>query len=439
MYRYPGFLFTIFIFPILFHSCKISKNISHEKLDKLESIISESKIFDNSFTGFMLFDLKNRKEVISHNSNKYFTPASNTKIFTFYTAINILGDSMPALKYCIKGDSLIFWGTGNPNLMNIDLPADSTIINFLRERKEELFYCDNNFADERYGDGWAWNDHMYSYQLDKSPLPVYGNIINIKFTSDSTFVYPDIFIENITFIADSFINTRSFDNNDFVIGKYRSGDLLKVPLRTDSEMIIKVLSALSGKNISKYSDNNIIVSPTSTLNLQTGDSIYFRLLHDSDNFIAEQLLLMCSSMLYDTMETKRTIEFSKQKLMTYLQDSCRWVDGSGLSRYNLFMPRSIISVLTQIYDKIGLEKIKVLFPEIDMAESREEQQKYSLNGAGVYAKSGSLSNNYNLSGYLITNKSNIYLFSYMNNHFLVSNKMIRSEIKNTLRYIIENY
>lgn len=218
---------------------------------------------------------------------------------------------------------------------------------------------------------------MYSYQLDKSPLPVYGNIINIKFTSDSTFVYPDIFIENITFIADSFINTRSFDNNDFVIGKYRSGELLKVPLKTDSEMIIKVLSALSGKNISKFSDNNIIVSPTSTLNLQTGDSIYIRLLHDSDNFIAEQLLMMCSSMLYDTMETKRTIEFSKQKLMTYLQDSCRWVDGSGLSRYNLFMPRSIISVLTQIYDKIGLEKIKVLFPEIDMAESRKSNKIFT--------------------------------------------------------------
>jgi serine-type D-Ala-D-Ala carboxypeptidase/endopeptidase (penicillin-binding protein 4) len=439
MYRYPGFLLIIFVFSILFHSCKISKSIHSEKWDTLESNISTNKTFDNSFIGFMLFDLKNKREVINHNGNKYFTPASNTKLFTFYTSINILGDSIPALKYCIKGDSLIFWGTGNPYLVNYDLPADSTVINFLRERKEKLFYCDDNFTDQRYGDGWAWNDHIYYYQLDKSPMPVYGNMIHIEFTSDSTFVYPEILRDKITFVADSFINTRSFDKNDFVVGKFRSGDFLKVPLKTDSEVIISLLSALSGKSISKFYDKNFIVSPTSTLKQQTGDSIYIRLLHDSDNFIAEQLLLMCSSTLYDTMETKRAIEFSKQKLMTYLQDSCRWVDGSGLSRYNLFMPRSMISVLTQIYDKIGLERIKVLFPEIVLSESREEQQKYSDNGAGVYAKSGSLSNNYNLSGYIITNKSNIYLFSFMNNHFLGNNKMIRSEIINTLRYIISNY
>ena len=63
---FPRFIFSIFSFPfLLFLSCKISKShISREyNLTNVEDLISDKNpVFKNSFTGFILFDLKNKKE-----------------------------------------------------------------------------------------------------------------------------------------------------------------------------------------------------------------------------------------------------------------------------------------------------------------------------------------------------------------------------------------
>jgi D-alanyl-D-alanine carboxypeptidase/D-alanyl-D-alanine-endopeptidase (penicillin-binding protein 4) len=134
------------------------------------------------------------------------------------------------------------------------------------------------------------------------------------------------------------------------------------------------------------------------------------------------------------MDVKRSIHFSKNNLMPYLLDSCRWVDGSGLSRYNLFKPNSIIKVLEQILNKTGIESVKKMFPLISVDETSDSEKSH-----GVFAKSGTLSNNYNLSGYIITKKSNVYLFSFMNNHFLTGNRQIKTEMHKILSLIIEKY
>ncbi|MDH3321352.1 MAG: D-alanyl-D-alanine carboxypeptidase, partial [Flavobacteriaceae bacterium] len=67
-----GFLFIILV------SCSTTKQLEHD--------LEQQSDINNYFRGFVVYDTKTNKEIINYNGAKYFTPASNTKLFTFYTA-----------------------------------------------------------------------------------------------------------------------------------------------------------------------------------------------------------------------------------------------------------------------------------------------------------------------------------------------------------------
>ena len=68
-------------------------------------------------------------------------------------------------------------------------------------------------------------------------------------------------------------------------------------------------------------------------------ALYKALLHDSDNGIAESLLSMISKEIFDEFNTDKAINYFKNKWKGQLSDlTLLWVDGSGVSRYNMFGP-----------------------------------------------------------------------------------------------------
>jgi len=144
---------------------------------KRQLISAEEKF--NEHIGFVLYDPGSGKTLIEFNSARYFTPASNTKIFTFYTALQILGDSVPALKYTISNDSLIFWGTGDPSFLYKQTFTDSRVYDFLRSAPQNLFFSNTNFQTEHFGPGWAWDDYRDTYSAERSPFPLFGNLMEL--------------------------------------------------------------------------------------------------------------------------------------------------------------------------------------------------------------------------------------------------------------------
>ena len=102
---------------------------------KKEIISAEKDLQDH--TGFMLYDPSSQKILVEHKASHYFTPASNTKIFTLYTGLQLLGDSVPAIKYRVHGDSLIFWGMGDPSFLYKNTFQNKKVFDFLTSRKED--------------------------------------------------------------------------------------------------------------------------------------------------------------------------------------------------------------------------------------------------------------------------------------------------------------
>ena len=72
-------LWLIFLTVLVVVSCSSSK---YKKTKKDISSILETPFFNNQFTGFILYNPETKDTLYSQQANKYFTPASNTKILT---------------------------------------------------------------------------------------------------------------------------------------------------------------------------------------------------------------------------------------------------------------------------------------------------------------------------------------------------------------------
>jgi D-alanyl-D-alanine carboxypeptidase/D-alanyl-D-alanine-endopeptidase (penicillin-binding protein 4) len=157
----------------------------------------------------------------------------------------------------------------------------------------------------------------------------------------------------------------------------------------------------------------------------------------SDNFIAEQLLLQVSYKVNKTYSVQEAIHYAEENYLKGIPQEPRWVDGSGLSRYNLFTPSSIVFLLEKMYHEIPLQQLLDYFPVGGVSGTLKNW--FSNDTPYVFAKSGTLSNNYNLSGYLMTKKGTLLIFSYMNNHYKKPTSDIKKEMEIVLKEIYYKY
>jgi len=410
---------------------------------KIKKLFKHSKILNDHFTGFALYDLDNKKMIFEQNDDKYYTPASNTKLFTWYTCLRMLGDSIPGLRYEIHGDSLIFWGTGDPSFLHSDLKGVNAY-NFLKNSGKQLFFARGNYQNDFFGDGWAWNDYNDDYQAEICELPLENN--TVFFTADSSghfTVKPKHFAQG--FEPDGnlgqahFYVKRDFLSNVF---KYPAMAVPKnfaqqIPWKA-SDSVTKMLLQDTLKD-SVTLIHRVLTSSAKTIYNSNADTVYRHLLQPSDNFIAEQLLLVCSSIKFNVLNTDSVINYSKTHYLNDLPDTPKWVDGSGLSRYNMFTPRSIVALLVKILQTKDEQLLHSELPQGGVAGTIKSAYKTDNGQVFVWAKTGSLMYDYNQSGYLVTRKGRRLAFSFMNNNFTEPPRQVRNEMVRIITFIHDNY
>lgn len=405
----------------------------------LERFLENSEVFDNSFTGLCLYDPDKGEYIYEYNDNKFFTPASNTKIFTLYAGKKIFSDSIPGILFEGRNDTIFFTGTGDPTFLDEDFPQQP-VHDFLKNTKSTLVYSERDFHNDRFGPGWAWDDYLYYFSPEKCSMPIYANVVHFsrKSGEPNLTINPGRFIRSTLQLRDTvFSISREETANMYTVRHDQWPDTVdqKIPFIYSTPLFLRLLRDTLEKRIYPTIENapkmgNILYS-------QHIDSVMKKMMIVSDNFIAEQMLIMGSGHLFDTLDADLCIEYTIDHLIPELKNQIDWVDGSGLSRYNKFTPKAINVLLQKIYNEYPEEMIIELFPNGGLSGTLKNS--FKAQTPYIVAKTGSMSNVYNLSGYLITKKGEWLIFSFMNNNFEVPTTLVKREMEKILRNIYEKY
>ena len=394
----------------------VYSQISSKKIDRW---VSKNENLKNSVVSIAIKQLNKDKKIRGININTFMTPASNTKILTVFGSISA-GDTIPSIKYKISNDTLRISSTGYPFIAHPKYD-DEDLEKFINSFNHIVYH--KPIIDlTKYGPAWAWDDFKYYFQAERSEMPIYGNVIQIvKLSNDSIEVSPDIFKMTLNMEQKEKVSRDNKENNFFINPSLiKLGDTIYHPFITSRKNTINLLK--------KYFNTSVSFDEEGLKNHKTWNSnvkakIYSAVLKDSDNLISESLAANISLRYNDTI----SVEKGLKKTLNNLDDNkIQLYDGSGLSRYNLIQPSSIVSSLEKINYYYDFEKIKEIFPTNYIITDTEPF---------VWGKTGTLKNNHNYSGYLTTDKGKLYVFSIMINHFTEDLDKIKNAIVDFLIFL----
>ncbi|QKG51278.1 D-alanyl-D-alanine carboxypeptidase [Hymenobacter sp. BRD67] len=346
----------------------------------LRQLLDSSATLRRQQVGVSLADANTGAPLFGYNEAKYFTPASTMKLLTLYAGLTLLPDSLPSLRYFSRGDTLFFQGTGDPTFLHGDVPSRRAYA-FLASRPEKIVaYCDIACVPA-YGPSWAWDDFNYYFQPERTAFPVFGNTVRFYAaaplaTHRSGLAAVAPVVQRVRVLPRAFAPLTgpagegfrlSPDQDDemhvfraplenrftYVPGSKRWVD--EVPYRTSRTLLLRLLGdtlrrAIVGTAWRPHPSRDSI----RTLRGLRADSLYRRMLRVSDNFLAEQLLLMTSTQVgyRDSLSGQRVIRYIVKNQLKTLPDRPDWVDGSGLSRLNLLTPRTLTAVLCRLHQQL---------------------------------------------------------------------------------------
>jgi D-alanyl-D-alanine carboxypeptidase/D-alanyl-D-alanine-endopeptidase (penicillin-binding protein 4) len=180
----------------------------HKELTKrIDAILARADVA-RGFWGVEIEELDTGQVLYSHDADRLFTPASNTKLFTTAAALALIGPdyrvrttvesaSAPDKYGRLTGD-LVLIGRGDPNLSGRTLPynlkterplspthvleeiADQVVAHGVKVIDGDIVADDSFFVYERYSEGWMQDDLVWQWGAPVSALAVNDNVVFVN-------------------------------------------------------------------------------------------------------------------------------------------------------------------------------------------------------------------------------------------------------------------
>jgi serine-type D-Ala-D-Ala carboxypeptidase/endopeptidase (penicillin-binding protein 4) len=417
----------------------------------------------------------------NENAKGLMTPASNTKLFTSAAVLEALGSDTryetrlyrtgPVEQGVLKGD-LVLQGTGDPtwategSLQVQEGPTLERVVKDIQKagirRIEGNLVADTSaFSDAVYGKGWAWDNENDYYQsqitaltmnrgtvrFDYLPGEKPGDPIQLNLTPETNYVR--VVNEGTTGTAGSKNTLRiQRDRGSNTIRLTGSipldfkGDYTRVPVENPHLYVMTVLKEKLEKEGVIFADSSRVTSntlprgsePMAVYTSPPLAEIVSYLNKNSDNFYAEMLLKTAGFRKGNEGTTAAGLRVVEQQLKKMgLTSPYRMEDGSGLTRYTLFSPEQLVTLLTAMTKQKEFAPFYDSLPVAGEDGTLKNRMKNTAAQGNLRGKTGSLTHVSSLSGYVTTRDGERLAYAIvMNGYTEASERSLQDRIGQAL-------
>jgi len=437
--------------------------------EKIEKILQEHHL-ERAFFGAKVVSLANDQILYAHNPSSFFMPASNMKLVTAVAAAEILGfdyrfqtvlaTNGRIANGCLEGD-LIVVGSGDPTIgARLGSPSLEEMENgdascVFRGWAEELkgrgitriignLVGDTSvFSGPEHGEGWAWDDFPWGFAARISGLQFNENLALLRIAPRSgeaatpmLNLMPPGALQLVNLLSYAgeqespevevtVLHPGVLELRGKVRGNRSSLYSLSVPSPPDYFLgTLKQVLVDSGVSV----DGAVRVmaagepTPQPLETLLVYDSPELRyvlkvLLKVSQNLYAETLLKTLSP-----LKKQKSFEDGREQVEQVLgaigvpEDGFVVSDGSGVSRYNLVTPETLVTLLRHVYRQPYAADFLDCLPIGGVDGTLRDRLVLSPAAGKTRAKTGTLTYVRCLSGYVTTRDGETLAYSLMLNH-----------------------
>lgn len=322
------------LFLIIIFLNSISAEAPEKIIKEIDDLISE--VPASTKMAILIYNPLTQDTLVSINHTESMIPASNTKLFTTATALELMGGDYPISTKILTEDVDLSDGTieGNIYIKGFGNPT------FSSDDLENLV------------------NQLYQFGLRK----VKGNVVGDDTYFDDVYSRDDWISEERANVKLPPISALVIDRNRTVVTKKRKGryrnyfvNVDNPPLFAAKKLMEKLIAygvEVEGKSISGQTIDNAKLLVESSIELR---ELLKEINKSSDNFYAECLFKALGS-AYSGQQGNSF--FSTQAILNYIEDNSIYstgttiVDGSGISRFDQVTAAALVGLLEKVYFNI---------------------------------------------------------------------------------------
>lgn len=373
------------------------------------------------------------------NGDRYFIPASNTKLLTTAAALLALGSDyrIRTSVYDAGEGVLRVVGRGDPSFTNTQLKDLAQQLRSQEIRNiKKLILEDSYLQGDVVNPTWEWEDIQFDYGTSVNSLILNQNAVELTLSPQQLgqplrVSWSDAIASRQRKIENESMTAEAGTPNSVTVTAVLGQPVLRIkgqlPIDANPEtfdmaildpannflqqfrnaLALAGITVQQASVISKISTNHnqelaAIESPPLSL-------LVFETNQESNNLYAEVLLRtlqVSAQQLPDTSPNRNSVDIGLQQLKATLTalgvdpESYIIVDGSGLSRHNLVSPKAIAQTLQLMAKTPQARVYQDSLPVAGVSGTLKNRFRNTMAQGNIQAKTGSMSGVSALSGYL---------------------------------------